>query len=265
MIEELIERQLNESNYLIDICSKPNNENYTAIYFSSNGIFGNKNQELFEEKILKKNTFEFYKTRIKKASKHIYLRDVTLGLYLKGINNELNSVEKVLEFLKKETLGSKIITVGSSAGGFASVLFGILLNAEYIISFSPQYVLSNHYDWSKYLNILDMVKSSEIPIFTMIPSGHGPDIEQFNLVKDFKNIYGAKIKSSAHGIPICKNTLKNIINSDLEKLKKIYVYKDSPIKENIFALKHFGLLKIIESKIKKNISCMLKINSSQCD
>lgn len=36
------------------------------------------------------------------------------------------------------TQGYKVVTVGSSAGGFMAILFGCLLNAEAIYAFSPQ-------------------------------------------------------------------------------------------------------------------------------
>lgn len=251
-IEELIQKELSKPNYLIESSPSDEKEAYTAIYFSSNGIFGNKKIDLFKEKIIKKNIFEFYGTRINKATKHIFLRDITLNLYTGGINTELNSVEKVLEFLKEETKGTKIITLGSSAGGYAATLFGILLNAEYIFNFSGQFLLSTYYNYAKYNNIIDLVRNSNIPIFYMIPSKCMPDVEQFNLVKDFENIYGLPVKSSTHGIPVIKDTLKSIINSDLPTLKKMYNYKNQEITETSFIIKHFGFLRLLSKIVKKN-------------
>ena len=53
----------------------------------------------------------------------------------------MNTIPLLLEWLKKETRGYEVYTVGSSAGGYAAVLFGYSLNAERIISFNGQFIL----------------------------------------------------------------------------------------------------------------------------
>ena len=63
-----------------------------------------------------------------------FVRDVYKQWYLKGVNAEIDSIEKLYEFLKAETEGYQIVTVGSSAGGYAAVLFGYLLNATKVLA-----------------------------------------------------------------------------------------------------------------------------------
>jgi len=247
-IEKLAKKELNKHNYLIE-----NNETYTAIYFSSNGLFND--VETFERNIVEKNKFEFYKTKIDKATKHIYIRDINRKWYSNGINKELDSVEKVVEFLKEETKGTKIITLGSSMGGYGAVLFGILLNAEYIFNFSGKCVLDEYYN--KYSSIVGLIKNSNIPIFYMVPSLSQRDVKQFCFVKDFNNVHVLLLKSAVHGVPVVGDTLKSIINSDLKTLNKMYSYKNRDITEVAFILKYFGIQRFFLRMIKKNTACTL--------
>lgn len=118
----------NEKDYLI--YTNPNSDNtYSVIYFSSNGIQFPNNEEKFLIFIKDRNRFEWMKNKISKAKKHIFLRDIFRQWYLEGINKDLNSIEKVKDFLEFETRGTMIINVGVSSGGFVAVLFGTLLNA----------------------------------------------------------------------------------------------------------------------------------------
>ena len=249
-LETLIQQELSKPNYLID-----SNNEYVAIYFSSCGIFGGDNIEMFKSKIMEKNSFEFFKTRVEKASKHIFIRDLQQKWYSKGINNEINSIESLLEFLKQETKGYKIITMGSSAGGYAATLFGILLNAECIFSFSGQFQIPK--ERSADYNLLKMIKTSVIPIFYMYPCYNKNDVNQFNLIKDFSNVQVLAIKSANHGVPVVKETLRKIINSDIKHLNKMYGYKNKTIGERIFLIKYFGIISFLRRMMRKNILCFV--------
>lgn len=248
-LQELLEKQLNESNFLIE-----GSGDYTVIYFSSLGIIPD-NAELFKRNIIKNNSFEFYKTRINKNCKHIFVRDVNRSWYLKGINKTINTYEKLAEFLKKESKGTKIITIGSSAGGFAAVLFGILLNAVYVFSFNGQIEVKTE---NVKFNLSDYVKNSDIPIFYMLSVNFEEDVVQLERIKNNENVFVLSIKSNIHGVPVFSDALKKIINSDIDALKKLYSHKDNPIKERIFVLKHFGLYAFLCRMIKKNFYNIIK-------
>lgn len=244
---EIMQAELEKPNYIIET---ENKDNYTVIYFSSQGLFGCSNVEMFKAK---PNSFEFYKTRIEKASKHIFVRDLNYTWYKDGINKDINSDEKLLEFLKEETIGSKIITIGSSAGGYAAVFFGIRLNAEYIFSFSGQFNSPEKY---ADFDILNLLKNCETPIFYMYPTESEMDMAQFETVKSFKNVQILGIKSDKHGVPIEKNILKHIINSDIKKLYKMY--NNPEISERIFTIKYFGIASFLSRMINKNLNCIAK-------
>lgn len=131
----------NEPNYLIEYDECCDSKDYCAIYFCSNDIWFPHTEEIFRKRIVEKNFFEWYHCRINKAYKHIFVRDVFKQWYLTGINGQICSPQKLLEFLKQETNGFKVITIGSSAGGYASALFGPKLKAEKSICFNAQFCL----------------------------------------------------------------------------------------------------------------------------
>lgn len=92
-------------NYKIvydDSCS----ENRCAIYFSSNNIYYPNTEEIFRKRIVEKDFFEWYHTRVK-ARKHIFVRDVFKQWYIDGINTEIDSPEKLLTWLKQEAGGAR--------------------------------------------------------------------------------------------------------------------------------------------------------------
>lgn len=139
---------LNEPNFLIEYNEQCSSKEYCAIYFCSNDIWFPHTEEIFRKRIVKNNFFEWYRCRIARAYKHIFVRDVFKQWYLTGINGEINSTDKLYEFLKKETAGYKVITLGSSAGGYASALFGPMLGAVQSICFNAQFCLQRLVDES---------------------------------------------------------------------------------------------------------------------
>lgn len=93
----------------------------------------------------------------KHAAKCIFIRDIHKTWHITGINHKINSIDKLIEFLKEITQGYQIITVGSSAGGYMSALVGAKLNAHLAFSFSGQFSLyanpspiPNYYWLNKY-------------------------------------------------------------------------------------------------------------------
>ena len=131
----------NEKNYLVEYNDEAPSREWCAVYFCSNDIWFPHTEEIFRKRIVEKNFFEWYRCRIHRAYKHIFVRDVFKQWYLTGVNGEIDSEEKLLDFLKRETAGYRVVTIGSSAGGYASALFGPKLGAEQAICFNAQFSL----------------------------------------------------------------------------------------------------------------------------
>ena len=73
----------------------------------------------------------------------LFLRDISMSWYLCGIKDVSNDVRTTLEFIKVYSDRYKrIVTIGSSMGGFGSLLYGSLLDSE-VYMFSPQIDISS--------------------------------------------------------------------------------------------------------------------------
>ena len=92
-----------QHNYLIEYNEQCKDKTYCAVYFCSNDLYYPNVEDIFRKRIVEKNFFEWYNLRIEKAYKHIFVRDVFKQWYLSGINQSIDSPERLIEFLKNET------------------------------------------------------------------------------------------------------------------------------------------------------------------
>jgi hypothetical protein len=255
-------------NYLIEYSEKAKNaEKYCIIYFSSNDLYYPNDEQTFRNKVLKKNKFEWYNTRISKGEKHIFIRDIKKQWYLTGINKKINSIEKLYEFLLNETVGYKVVALGSSAGGFAAVLLGSMLNAETILTFNGQFMLSdllgssckrltseildpiifrekNNPEINKYYSLIPYIKNSK-SIYYFYSARSEWDIDQFIHISDL-NLQFIPFKTNHHGIPFLKTNLKNLLNMSVDKLQEFEGKEINPI---IFSIKIDGIYKTTKDLI----------------
>ena len=251
-LQKLVDEQFHKDNFLIDTNSviACHGEKYAAVYCSSNGVFRQDTEECFQKTIIEKNNFEWFMNRFPYAEKHIFIRDISKRFYQFGINDRgLNSLEKIAEMIKKETEEYKIVTVGSSSGGMAAIALGKLLNAEFTIAFSP--MLKTYKEDTENIEqkleakeVFDAIiyAKSAVPVFFVYPNGSEWDIYNSSLVKDFENVHFLPIKSDVHGVPINKRLIKKLLNSDKNKLMKIFKYKtDYVVSEYRFALENWGI------------------------
>ena len=273
--KEILEFYNNNDNYLIEEGTSKNHEtNYCAIYFSSHDIYYPNTPLAFQNQLVKRNRFEWYGSRINIASKHIFIRDIKKQWYLSGINSEINSIEKMFNFLKKETEKYEVITVGSSAGGFAAMLFGQLLNASKVISFNGQTQLFdllqnsnketnplvfrfvNHPNINKFYSIKEYIKKPET-IFYFYSNKSDWDLIQYNHVAEIP-INFISFNTNHHGIPFLKSSVSEVINLSNQQLEKFTYANHNPF---IFSAKIEGWLNAIKSvynqltlKIKKKLN-----------
>lgn len=251
---------INQQNYKIEYnnsCKK----NICAIYFSSNDIYYPNNEEIFRKRIVEKNFFEWYNTRIN-ARKHIFLRDIFKQWYLEGINAELDSPEKIFEWLKRETEGYEVVTVGSSAGGYSAVLYGSLLKAQKVIAFNAQFSLKaiadesgekcnplvykyKNTDRSKYFELKDKISDS-VNYFYFLSVECEQDMLQatklFTPPIPPKSFNCLRFKTAHHGIPFLKVALVKVLNMGEKDLKGFSKKKNHPI---WFTIRMVGVRKTI--------------------
>lgn len=102
---------------------------------------------------------QFLEKYFPQLNKHFYI-DTYINSYHNGIFGISNNIDETVCYLKNEIEKYKnVIFLGSSAGGYAAILFGSLLNITSVIAFIPQTIRRNptnidekYRDISKYIN-----------------------------------------------------------------------------------------------------------------
>jgi len=90
--------------------------------------------------------FEFLRLTQDININKIYIRDLNQSWYHKGLSDAGTSIEDIAIYLKNEIIGNnikKVLITGNSAGGYAALLLGFLLEVEEVIAFAPQTFLNN--------------------------------------------------------------------------------------------------------------------------
>lgn len=256
----LVKQQYGAANHIIEQ-GHPSKDGrkVCAVYFSSNNIYYPNEEHVFSSRILDKNFFEWFRTRIPYAQKHIFLRDIHKQWYLTGIDRNIDSPDRLLEFLKRETDGFEIVTVGSSAGGYAAMLYGILLQARKAISFNGQIEISSltlttkptenpllfrflgtplerYYDLRNFLPQIGCTR-----LFQLYSAGSTWDLQQASLVAD-SPVDLIPFRTSHHGIPFLKCAIPRTLELEESDLKALRGHKQSPL---LYSLRHAGIRAVI--------------------
>ena len=102
--------------------------------------------------------FNFLEKNYSHVSRYFYV-DKYFSCYHKGIARKTKNIDDTVEYLKNEiTPYKRVIFIGLSSGGYASILFGSLLGISDVIAFYPQTLLrkpkvdENYRDIGKYIN-----------------------------------------------------------------------------------------------------------------
>lgn len=113
--------------YLVD-----HDKNKKPIIIAFGGIAGQIHQPLFEFKRFMQSQLDCH---------FIYLKDMKQSWYQKGVvglGEDIPQVAQKLRDILKDINHTKVITIGSSMGGYASLLFGHLIGADHMLAFGPQ-------------------------------------------------------------------------------------------------------------------------------
>lgn len=94
--------------------------------------------------------FEFFSlvAREDPAVKRVFVRDLRQAWYQHGVDGVGGSVPEVATRLRELAAASgawRVVTIGASAGGFAALLFGALIEADEVHAFSPQTFLDRRH------------------------------------------------------------------------------------------------------------------------
>jgi len=126
--------------------------------------------------------FEFVALTADMPVKKMFVRDPRQSWYHRGLPSQGNTLESIAELLQKivgEQEVERLVTVGSSAGGYAALAFGALLGADRVLAFGPQTTLDrevlaamNDHRWDYLLEPLwdkGALEESWIDLSTALP------------------------------------------------------------------------------------------------
>jgi len=230
-----MEIRLDDDNDILAACYK--NKNYKIIHgfvqnnrcllvVSSNGVYVNNTYEDLYDSIVCADRYEWQKTAEELLfwyEKIIFIRDVRKQFYVTGINANISSIDNLIDWLSKETIGYKIVIAGSSAGGYLALAICNALSCEYVVTFGAQinlyihnnvlteyYYLSKYKDnikYSKWYDLSDMLSENKVSILFFYSDKCEMDVNQLQCVKDNQKIIPIPINSSVHAQPLNRKAL----------------------------------------------------------
>ncbi|MBU2885818.1 hypothetical protein KO507_08600 [Gilvimarinus agarilyticus] len=184
--------------------------------------------------------FEFLKTIESINADKIFIKDSQQAWYHKGINSEIDSIDKLAEFIQEIIQSKKYkkcVLIGNSMGGFAAIAIGALLNVDSVIAFSPQSFISklkrfiyNDKRWGqqikkvhelsgkKYLDLKSIVRTSNCKIIVHYSSQHKLDRDHALRLSQCKNISLIDWPTGGHAVVKelrNQNLLLDIIRQEL--------------------------------------------------
>lgn len=243
---ELLKEAYKQDNYLVSETGSETGQ--AVIFFSSNGIYYPNDEETFRAYIQKGNdAFEwFHLAQHREIQSHfekiIFVRDVYKQWYVTGINERLDSVDKVLAFLRAQTDGYCITTCGGSAGGYAAALFGCLLHADRIFANSAQFLLlpdsrfgpfieryASDPPRSRYYDLLPLLREQP-NVFYTFPAQCEDDKTQYEHIRELPNIHILRIRSKIHGDTLEGICWPYLLTMDNDRRTDLYRrYSEKPV------------------------------------
>jgi len=202
------------------------------------GIQGKLAMPIFEFKNFLTENFEDFN--------FIFIRDLKQAWYTRGMDfkdlnittKNINENIKTLNNIIGKQENSKVIFLGNSMGGFASILYGVLLNVDCILSFSPQTFINskkrkkyNDTRWAKQINSIHS-KISDHKYFDLM------NLNKLNYTSSIKLFVGSQSK------------LDNIHADNIKELNNVHISVEKGGHSVIRGIKNNGkLYKIIKEAV----------------
>ena len=257
---EIVKKAYQRKNYRI--WDREIEGNRCLILFSGNGLFYPNTEIIFSDVILKRDRYEYQ--NLAKSNylcgfrRIIFVRDIHKQWYITGINEECPDVFTTAELLKKETKGYTVTAAGNSAGGYAAVLFGLLIDAEMIFSFSGQYDITGR----KYAPFIEQYNEDELKsrfynlrslfdrgdarskIYYFWPDRCEDDRLQHELVKGAEAIRSFEFISEKHERTVLPFQIPYLLSLDKERMEQLYrKYQGRKIHAWHFLFSSMGILR----------------------
>lgn len=273
----LVREQRSRDNYVIRDYKGKGASPVCVIYFSSNGLYYPNTEESFRN-FMEKDRFEWMHHHVRRARREIYVRDIFKQWYIAGINDSIDSIGGLVEWLRGQVPdGCRVVTVGNSSGGYMAVLAGCLLGACRVYDFSGQFDISDilYGDSGKnalfrrrvaggeaadasmlgylYLDLVPLIKTSDATnIYYFYPAGCQDDLRQAELVADVENVYSFAFKGNTHGQTMYNYNLDDVLNMKQGRLSALArKYRGRQLGRLGFSVAVCGLWRTLLHMLKK--------------
>ena len=260
------------------------NKKICYVFCSSNGL-GKKTDDFksfiptdyFEWENISKN-----KQLLRISGKYIFLRDVFLRSYVDGINKNINSINDLINFVKEETKGYTVICVGSSGGGYLSMILGAkLTNCVRVYSFGGLFSLYtwtgaknnfsfknisayqkhlNDPNFNQYYQIAHLLRSCKSKILHFYGKFNMPDCIQLKELSgyNYENLFTFAIKSNLHGGDIYGFSYPFLLTLDEKKFEYFCKFKREIISKQRIAINCMGLFRFYFHLLRKSFKRFIK-------
>lgn len=203
----------------------------------------------------------------KRFGKCIFVRDPFASFYVNGLNEDIKSIDLIIDFIRKETAGLNVVLAGYSAGAYLGlILASSMPNVSRVLAFSA---VANLYLWvgengdesvetnehlrihaskstySKYYDIAGSLRNVKCDTLYFYPSNSSLDVVQKNVIVESgnENIISVGFCSNKHSLTVNHIDHVHLICSDKKHIKKIK--RKFNTKENVnptrFSLYNLGL------------------------
>ena len=145
-------------------------------------------------------------------ARHFYI-DIHQSFYTKGFRGITKSIDESVEHLRQEMIGYKKINFyGVSAGGYAAILFGSLLNVDRVVSFGGPTKIKV----GPYKDLISVINDETVYNLYCIPGPglHDPihikrvdDLQKYNVRCDYTRSKVTKLRDEATLIKILQESL----------------------------------------------------------
>lgn len=172
--------------------------NWTAILINNKNFYFEQNKDSDKLAVIFSgvNSKDFMGYKLIKEIKcnKIFIREDKKSWYHSKIDGVSNNIDELIQYIKTYTdkFKSKDITfIGSSMGGYASLLIGIKLHVKRIIAFGPQIIINKNFpnnpkddSYIKYKNLTSLINQSNSNIDIIIGMNELADLYH---IKDINN------------------------------------------------------------------------------
>jgi len=235
------DNELVESMYQRDgvLVKDYGNSDICYIFFASNDLFYPNTKEVFMKRIVEQNRFEWTRMAASKnitgvSGRHIFVRDIYKMWYVTGCDAKHSDMDSMLEYLRELSRGYRVVTIGSSAGGFMAMLAAVELGAICCFDFSGQmsqkHVMQDFYKWklgndiedSPYYDLVKLLDKSDCKFYYFYPEYNEKDKAIYMEISDKDNVYGFSFGQKNHAATMMTSNIRYIVHRDMEYMDKLY-------------------------------------------